>query len=227
MSQRDHERIEELLAAAVLGGLDPEEERALAEERAAHGDCETCRALERAYADVAGRLAFALDPEPVPNGMEDRLVERISAPLSERAPPLDRGRRALGALLAAAAAVALFAAGWAVRGATAEPPLEGVRILTFQGQGDLALVYRPGERGVVLIGSDLGPLPEDRVLEVWMIQDGRPIPGACLRPTDGRLLTYLDAELGSTEEMAVTVEPADCPDRPTSQPILTADVRAV
>jgi hypothetical protein len=102
-----------------------------------------------------------------------------------------------------------------------------VRILTFQGQGDLALVYRPGERGVVLIGSDLGPLPEDRVLEVWMIQDGRPIPGACLRPTDGRLLTYLDAELGSTEEMAVTVEPADCPDRPTSQPILTADVRAV
>lgn len=230
---RDHGRIEELLAAAALGGLDPADERELAEERAAHGDCETCRALERGYADVAGRLAFALDPAPVPAGMEDALASRIASLSLDRAARLEaaprgggRVRGALRAVLAAAAAAALFAAGWVVRGAGADAPLEGVRILAFDGQGDLAAVYRPGERGVVLVGSDLTELPPDRVLELWTIRGETPARVACLRPADGRLLAYLDAEVADADLLALTVEPPSCPHRPTSEPILTAEVHA-
>ena len=46
MSERDHSEIEELLAVRALGGLEPDEERALERAMAEHGpDCEVCRRL--------------------------------------------------------------------------------------------------------------------------------------------------------------------------------------
>jgi hypothetical protein len=38
------------------------------------------------------------------------------------------------------------------------------------------------------------------------------------------LLTYLDANLETSQQMAVTVESPSCPSAPTTQPILTADL---
>jgi anti-sigma-K factor RskA len=109
-----------------------------------------------------------------------------------------------------------------------EPALEATEVVTFQGEGgSLAVAYRPGEPGVYIFGSDLPAPPQGKVYEVWMIDEDTPVPGPCLTPrADGSLFTYVEAELGTTETMAVTVEPSSCPSAPTGEPILTADLTA-
>lgn len=74
MSDRDHTLIEELMAVAALGGLEPEDLTRLERERAAHDPCDECRDLESGFSEVAGRLAFALDPAPVDMAIADRIL---------------------------------------------------------------------------------------------------------------------------------------------------------
>ena len=92
--------------------------------------------------------------------------------------------------------------------------------------GALAMAYTPGEAGVLLWGSGLKDPGADKVYEVWMIANGTPVSGGCLRPTDGSVVHYSNANLGDATEMAVTVESASCPGAPTTEPIMTAALTA-
>ena len=248
----EHERLEELIVARALGGLDPEDERAYERERAEHGpDCAECRRLEAEYGDVAGRLAFALEPEPVSRDLEDRTVvlatgERTDAvailepegdEVSERRAM--RERRPSGVILrplvAVAAAFVLFVGGWAIGSSMSDGDEGGVpadaRVVAFEGTqpdvGTLSVAYTPGEPGVYVLGSGLPQPADGEVYELWMIQDGEPVSGACVVPeADGSLFAFADAELGTTEAMAVTVESSSCPAAPTSEPVFTAAITA-
>jgi hypothetical protein len=236
---RDHERIEELMAVRALGGLDGDDDEALRREMSEHGeDCAECRRLESEFDEVAGRLAFALDPVPMRDGFEDEVVAAATDARGRPAPParerLERpgGGRRLRPLAAIAASIVLFAAGLGI-GALVNGRGEGVppgqRVVAFQGEGpgSLSLAYRPGEEGVYLLGSGLQTPPEGRVYEVWMFRDGTPVPAACFRPSsDGSVFEFVDAGLGTTDAMAVTVEASACPSAPTTQPILTAEIAA-
>ncbi len=237
-----HERIEELLAIGALDGLDPDDEAELEREMASHGPaCAECLRLAAGFGDVAGRLAFALEPVPMPPAMEERVIAAATAgaavvPLAtrERPAPAHRRARVWTAVVGIAAAFALFAGGWVLRDLTEptrdepEPALEGTEVVTFQGEGgSLAVAYRPGEAGVYIFGSGLPAPPQGKVYEVWMIEEDTPAPGPCLTPrADGSLFTYVEVELGTTDTMAVTVEPSSCPSEPTGEPILTADLTA-
>jgi anti-sigma-K factor RskA len=248
---RDHERIEELISIRSLGGLDPDDESLLERLLEEHGDaCEECRLLRDGYAEVAGRLAFALAPAELRDGFEDEVVALATGAESVRgaaAAPAESGARASASLddhrvdrrrrsapgawkglVAAAAALALVAGGWIARDVIVpdRPDLADARVVAFSGErGELAIAYRPGERWAYLVGSDLPPAGPGRVLEVWMIRGDQVVRGVCLTPTDdGSLATFVDAELGSTSAMAVTVEPSSCPSRPSTDPILTADL---
>lgn len=230
----DHERIEELIAVRVLGGLDPDDELALRREMTDHGDCPECRRLESEYGEVAGRLAFALEPAPIPEGMEDAVVdratsERTAVPPAVRARPSARAPRWVRPLVAVAASAVLLVVGWALGSTTGGddgvPP--GARVVAFEGdaEGSLSVAFRPGEEGVYLLGSGLESPPEGRVYEVWLFQDGTPVSAACLTPSgDGSVFSFVDVALETTQAMAVTVEPASCPAAPTTGPILTADI---
>jgi hypothetical protein len=229
---RDHSRIEELLAASALDGLDPAGEDELARERSEHGAaCHECRALERDFSEVASRLALALQPVGVREGLEDELVAlargRVPAPRARR------GRWRGPA--AAAAAFALFAAGWLARGPGEEPNAGladflagGARLATFEGTGGaLALAYRPGEAGAYVIG-ELEEPEKGLVYEVWTIRDGSPSPGACLRPeADGTVIAFLDTVPRVSDVMAVTIESDTCPRSPTTDPILIAELQGL
>jgi hypothetical protein len=58
-----------------------------------------------------------------------------------------------------------------------------------------------------------------------MIRGDQVLRGVCLTPAeDGSLATFVDADLGSASAMAVTVEPSSCPSKPSTDPILTADL---
>jgi len=235
----DHTLIEELTSARALGPLEPEEAAALEAEMASHGsDCAECRRLTAEADEVAGRLAFATDPAPLPEGFEDRVVAAATAERSALRHPSEFARRArprpggmrLRPLVAIAASIVLFAAGWLASDLLGEdvgeiPP--GARVVALQGEGDgrMAVAYTPGEPGVYVVGANLETPPADDVYELWMIQDGTAIPGACFRPAeDGSLFTFVDAEVGTTDTMAVTIEPSECPAQPTSDPILTAEI---
>lgn len=237
MQGRDHHVIEELLSASVLGALEPEEQAAFEQEMAAHGpECSECLELRRDYGEVAGRLAFALEPAAVRPGLEDETVRLAKGvPASEVVQiPARRDRSAVWrGLVAVAAAFVLFAGGWLARdlgsrddGATVALPS---RVVSFQGTGgNLSVAFEPGTPGVYLLGSDLAAPPSGKVYEVWMIQGDTPVRGACFRPSaDGSFFTFLDADLGATQAMAVTVEPSSCSSAPTSAPILTADITQV
>ena len=232
---RDHALIDELLAVRSLGGLDGDDVERLERELAAHGDCDECRRLEAEHNEVAGMLALSLDPRPVDESMADRIV--ANAQRREREPDrivvassadelstrrdarLGRWQAAFGV----AAAIALILAFvLATRPGGVDVP---GTIVAFEGaRGELAMAYTPGERGALVWGAGLPDPGGGKTYELWMIEGGNPVRGACLAPTDGAVAAYLDADLSSAELMAVTVESTDCPSAPTTQPVFTAEL---
>ena len=101
-------------------------------------------------------------------------------------------------------------------------------IVAFEGRpGELALAYTPGEPRGARVGRPVSPIPgPGNVYELWMIEDDATPSAARASPrTDGAVAAYLDADLSSAELMAVTVESAECPDAPTTDPVYTAELR--
>jgi Anti-sigma-K factor rskA len=228
---REHALIDELLAIRALDGLEDEDAERLERELTAHGDCDECRRLEAEHAGVAGTLALALDPRPVDESMVDRILASPRAAATTAAPVEDVSSRRdarLGLWQAAfgvAAAVALVLAIVLATRPDGGFTVPDERIVPFTGApGELAVAYTPGERGVLVWGTGLPDPGEGRVYELWMIDDGDPARGACLTPTLGAVAAFVDADLSSTELMAVTVESTSCPEAPTTDPLFTAEL---
>jgi hypothetical protein len=228
---REHALIDGLMAIRALDGLDDDDATRLERELAAHGDCDECRRLEAEHSEVAGMLALALDPRPVDDDMADRILAEAQRPRATAAPVDEvsvRRDARVGLWQAAfgvAAAVALLLA--VVLAARPDGGLNvpGERIVPFEGApGELALAYTPGERGVLVWGTGLPDPGERRVYELWLIDEGDAVRGACLAPTEGAVAAYVDADLSSAELMAVTVESIDCPAAPTTDPLFTAEL---
>jgi anti-sigma-K factor RskA len=224
---KSHEGIEELLAAEALGALDADDAEALSRLLAEHGpECTECRRLRRAYGDVAGRLAFVLDPAPVREGMADEVLR------AGRPAPL----RGLRAALVGAAAAALLVVG-AVGGYLLAPRQDAdltelarflarpdVRVVRFQGpSGNLGAAVAPGEG--FLVGSDLPDLAEGRVYELWAIRGRTPVRSACVEPQGDVVVARFEADLSRSDALAVTVEPETCPSRPSTAPLYQAPLQ--
>lgn len=235
----DHSRIEELLAVQALGGLDGDDIDLLARERAAHGDCDECRRLEDGFAEIAAGLAVALEPEPVDASMVERILAAPleQAPGGEATPSVDdlserrerRAGRSWQAAIAVAAALAVIVVAASVLRPSpvaisdASPVQQIVRFDTTI-DGDLAMAYTPGRPGAVLWGSGLADPALDQVFEIWMIQDGEPISGGCVSPQDGTIGVALEADVSTSDLMAVTIEDAACPGAPTTDPVAVAEL---
>jgi hypothetical protein len=239
---RDHTVIEELMAVDALGGLDGDDRAVLERERESHGaDCVDCAQLEKGFAETAARLAFALDAEPVDDAVVDRIlrandgsptseavVEIPQAPRDELDERRARRPRVWQALIAAAAlvAVAVVAVGTIAPSTTSVQATTSQRLVVFTGEteGTLAMAFTPGEPGAVFWGSNLPDPGADRVYEIWMIEGDEAVSGGCVSPTDGVVAVRVEASIGTTDTMAVTTEPSDCPSTPSSDPILVADL---
>jgi anti-sigma-K factor RskA len=222
----DHRRLEELMAVDALGALDGDDRALLERERSAHGDCAECRALEFEFAETAGSLALALPPLPV----DETVVDAILATPRGEVVDLrmhERRRRRWQALVAVAAAIAVVVVATIVTPSTTSVNDVSVaqRVVTFSGSadGELAMAYTPGEPGAVFWGR-LPTLSPDEVYEIWMIEEGEATSGGCVSATDGVVAFGLDADIGTADTMAVTTEATACPDAPTSDPILVADL---
>ena len=226
---RDHAVIDELLAARALDGLDDADTAVLERELASHGECEECRRLEAQHAEVAGMLAFALDPRPVDDTMVDRILAEPRA--REATPDALAARRNTRlvwwqAASGVAAAIALLLAFVLATRPAGGPSVPAGVVVAFEGDapGELALAYTPGEPGALVWATGLPDPGPGKVYEVWMIESDVPVRGACLAPNDGAVAAVLDADLSSEPLMAVTVESTTCPAAPTTDPIYTVDL---
>jgi hypothetical protein len=239
---REHDLIEELLAVRSLGGLDGDDMELLERELRSHGECAECRSLAEGFQETAGRLAFALDPMPLGTDQADEILRRATHPATQAppapapAPPApidelgarrarqDRGWRALAAV---AAVVVLIVVAIAVVGPSRSTTVRAAMaqtVVRFNGSGGtLAMAYAPGGRGAVLLGSGFSDPGTDEVYEIWMLRGGVAVSGGCVRPHDGSIVAFVDADLSGTDQMAVTVEADTCPTQPTTTPILLSD----
>jgi len=165
----DHERLEELIVARALGGLETGDERAYQLEREHHlADCAECRRLETEYGEVAGRLAFSLDPEPVSQDLEERVVAAM---------PRSRDRRRLPPWAAAVAATFCVLA---VLGAVFIPDLSGGRALASatltptdlapDAGGEVSLRDAGTNMEVRLEAWGLPACEDDRYYELWLVE---------------------------------------------------------
>jgi hypothetical protein len=237
---RDHAAIEELLAIRSLGGLDGGDDERLDRELAAHGDCEECRRLTNEYDETAGRLGFALDPMPVDLEQANEILRRATHPATQEAAPppsvlptdelgarRSRRGRTWPALVAAAAVVALLVSSLAIfgPGRTTEVTVStNQAVVGFTGDtGELAMAYEPGKPGALFVGSGFPDPGSDKVYAIWMLQGSTAVSGGCVRPHDGSIVAFVDADLTGADRMAVTVEPSSCPSQPTSAPVLISD----
>jgi anti-sigma-K factor RskA len=226
----DHDRIEELLTLEALGALEGEDAGNLARALEEHGpECAECAQLTRELGDVAGRLAFALDPVVVREEIREDILRE------EPGKPLRLARKWRTSLVAAAAAVlvALGALGGYLLAPRQQPEVASlagflsrpdVRVVRFEGPGG-NLVAAVAPREGFLFGSDLPSPPEGRVYELWMIRGKTPLRGLCVEPRDGVVVARFEGAVTASDVLAVTVESVSCPSSPTTEPIYVAPLQ--
>lgn len=221
----DHDDVEEVIAAGALGGLDDDAAAELLRLRAAHGlDCPDCRRLEAEYREVAGRLAFALDPVPVRPGLEDDVVRAARGP----GPALGRRpwlRRWVAGVAAAAVLVVAGGVGGFLLGQAGE---DGARVaqLSGTGTGSVALVYEPGADVSILVGAGLAQPPPGKTYQLWMIRDGTPVSAGTFGAEEGLTIVRVPADPSGSEAVAVTIEDLPGVAAPSTDPIFSAPIDA-
>ena len=247
MSKMDHGRFEELKDAYVLGALAEQERREFEEYLAAHPERQA--EVDELEA-VAGLLALAPPDHEQPPELRQRIMGVVEAeasrPRAERPSRLARvwellGARNLALGAAAVLVVGLFSWGTLLRAEIQD--LQG-RVQSLQGQvqggpqmialegtgakqgAQAKLVTLEGDRAVLMV-EDMPPLPEGKTYQIWVIgNDGAPEPSGLFEPGGAALAAVVEHPVERTDTVAVTVEPEGGSPKPTSDPMLVAEVRA-
>jgi anti-sigma-K factor RskA len=231
-STGSHDRIEELIAAHALNGLDEPDRLELERELAGHGaGCDECRRLLAEYSEAAAALALALDPVLVSAGAEDRLVAAArgeirvvhGAPSRESAPrgPFPgRSRVPRWVASAAVAAAVLVAAG--VIGYSLAPGRTVPTRVVNMAAGDrvLQVAFTPGDSQALVVGTNIPDAPKGKVYQLWYqrSEDAAMESAGTFVPEGGTVLAPV-AVGPSFVAVAVSVEPAGGSERPTGEPI--------
>ena len=234
MSERDHIRYEDDLAAYLLDALGADEARDV--ERHIRS-CARCQERARWLQGSVEMLPTAVEQLEPPPELRERLMQTVRAEAAAaHAPAVDRGERArarrgwldrlravprpalaLGAtLVAIAGGVVGYALGSGSNSDTA----------TVRAQapaGARATLERDGDRGILRVAGL--PQRENRIYEVW-IQRGKEVRPAGLFQVDrgGRGAAGIPRGLDDADRVMVTLERSGGSVRPTSDPLIIAEI---
>ncbi|MBA2690972.1 MAG: anti-sigma factor [Rubrobacter sp.] len=105
---------------------------------------------------------------------------------------------------------------------------EGSRILAMQGEGEMSgsdaeLMAFEGDRAV-LVARNMPSIPDDRTLQIWVINDGEAQPSGIFQPGEGPVAAVVEHSLEGAETVAVTVEPEGGSPQPTTDPMLSTQL---
>ena len=243
-----YERIDDLIALAVLGELSDEERREL--DSAAAQDASVARELDEALADAAAiqRTHAEAPPEALRNAVlsavastpQQMVVDVTADPVGAVQPPVapvvsmefERSRRRFRPTLLAAAAVALFAVGGVVLVATnddSSDPIAAVIDATdattrsLSGEiEDLTVIYSASEGALVVQGTGLTVLDDSSTYQLWLLGPKGATSVGTFRPdADGVVAERFPDADPTAFVLGVTEEPAGGSESPTL-PILAS-----
>ncbi len=244
MNGMDHRRFEELKDAYVLGALDEEERQEFEEYLAAHPERE---AEVEELGAVAGLLALSPQEHDPSVQLRSRILEAVGgeAPQAGEERPsalawigefLNVRTLALGA--AALLVIGLFS--WNMLLREEMQNLQG-RVQSLQSQPQepqmvklggtgtkqgarAELVTLEGDRAVLVV-EDMPPVPEGKTYQIWVIEDDIPKPSGLFEPKQDSVAAVVEHPLEGGDVIAVTVEPEGGSPKPTTEPMLAAEVR--
>jgi anti-sigma-K factor RskA len=232
MSEAEHTRWKDDVAAYVLGVLEPGE--ALELERHLDG-CPDCRAELRWLRPAVDLLPGKVDPVQPPAELRAKILEQARSepgPTSASAASAEGqavGRRGWLRSWRPAAAVGVVAlvlaavGGYAIRGGDSGGG--GTTTVAAAGSsGVTAQVIRQGDTGTLHL-ANVTAMPENKVLEAWVQRDGdvTPVRGLFVPDRDGRATTTIP-DMRGVEAVMVTTEPPGGSDSPTGSPLVTAKI---
>lgn len=235
------EHLASLTGAYVLDALDPLE-RARVERHLS--TCPRCSEEVRSFQETTARLAAGTATSPPP-GLRARVLAEAATtqqlpPAAERAPEAPpRGTRRVTTWLAAAAVV-LFgltvAAGWlavraqrdaaearefaaAVSTALTDPDREVLGAEFADGRATVIV----SDDEVTVIGADVRPPGDQKAFQLWFVGPEGPRPSVLLQRVDGGTVWARAEGVRPGDALAVTVEPAEGSQSPTSDPVMVTE----
>lgn len=253
MTETNHDRWSEDVAAYLLGALEPGEAAAL--ERHAE-DCERCRAEIRWLMPALQALPESVERVEPPRELRSRVMSEVRADAHQQgaehaalgrmagARPAEAGLwnrasawlRRLGSgpmglrpVVGVAVAVLVVAAvaGFAIGGGVGGGSDEGGTSTFVAGKapGITAKVVNSGDSGALHL-ANVHQLPNERVLEAWVQRDGEvePVQALFVPDREGRAGTELP-DMNGVEVVMVTTEPTGGSRSPTSSPLVTIPVQ--
>lgn len=224
MSGTDHERWSEDLTAYALGALEPDATAALEHH---FEQCERCRAELRWLGPAVGALPESVERvEPSP-GLRVRLMAEVAADVPAAAEPRRSWLRwpvlrpALG--FAALALVVAATLGYALGGDSGGGGSESTTV-AGRAPGVTATMVDEGDGGTLRL-ANVRQLPDDKVLEAWVLRDGEveAVRALFVPDHEGRASTQLPP-MDGVEEVMVTAEPKGGSEEPTGEPLIAISV---
>jgi anti-sigma-K factor RskA len=228
MSDLDHERRRDEMAAYLLGALDPGEMAGLEQHLAG---CEQCRTEMERLRPVVQALPESVERvEPSPQ-LRARVMAEVRADAAEadtrsRSASVASRRPLLLRPAAAVAAIALIAAGvFAYTIGDGGDSGGGTTVVAGKAPGVTARMVRDGDSGTLRL-ANLRSVPSDEALQAW-VQRGDRVErvGSLFVPhEDGTATTSIDDMQGVSVVM-VTAEPrSGAGAAPTSAPLVSLRV---
>ena len=245
MSEMNKERFEDLRDAYVLGALPEEERRSFEDYLAAHPERQA--EIDDLVA-VAGLLAFSPhEQEPSPE-LRSRVMEVVQA---EAEPRRVRRRSVfarigdyLGVRSLALGAATLLVIGllsWnvllqgqvqdlqgQVEDAQDQRQVQQSQTIELEGswadQGANAEVASIRKNRVILVAKNMPSVPEDQTCQIWVIRGDVPKPSGLFQPDGNMTAAPITNSITKADVIAVTVEPAGGSNKPTSDPVLSAEL---
>jgi anti-sigma-K factor RskA len=239
----DHEEIENMIAAWVLGATDPEE----SEEIARHVDgCDTCRATAARLRGIVEAIPLAVEEVEPPPGLRQRILSGAASSRTAPAParlesparviqsrrqsiksrPAGRVPFAAAAAMVLVALVAGLVVGDIVSRSAQPAPTSQVARFNLAGHdsmaGARASVVDLKSDGIAFIDfSGMPALAPGKVYELWLIGAGNRVDaaGVFVPDSNGNKVVVVSQPLAGYATMAVTIEQGpDGVTAPTQQP---------
>lgn len=238
MTETDHDRFNEDIAAYVLGALAPGEAAAL--EQHVEG-CERCRSELRWLSAAARTLPESVQRREPPRELRRQLMDevRADARAAAAAAPADGARhrgpgwlrrlvsgslgwQPLAGLAVVLAAVAV--AGYEIGSNGSEEGGPASTVVAGRAPGVTARMVSEGAGGTLHL-ANVKQLPEGRVLQAWVARDGEveAVPALFVPDREGNASTTI-ADMEGVDTVMVTSEPRGGSRAPTSAPLITMEV---
>lgn len=234
-----HAEMSELYELYALGVLEPE----LASEIERHLDeqCEFCTEHLSAAVALTAALASVAEPEAPPAGLRERVLSSVRRPKAAR-----RWSFAVVALAAACVALVAFSVASRLTMQQMQAQLAALTEERNQLRSAVEILSRPETRavefgktenvahgrvlvnrngGFVFVGSQLPLLASNQTFELWLVpaSGAAPQPAGLFRPDQSGNSVHVSptaVDSRTTKAVAVSVEPRQGSNAPTTQPIL-------